>query len=263
MSIHPTAIIEDGAELGVDAAVGPGAYIQKGAVIGDRCRIGPNAVIYSGTTLGQGCTVHAGAVLGDTPQDLAFKNVPSYLEIGDDCTIRELVTLHRGTEPETKTIIGNSCYLMACSHAAHNCVLEDHVILANSVLLAGYVTIGSRCFVGGNAAIHQFCHVGRLAIVGGLAAISQDVPPFCMASTGQLNLLSGLNTIGLKRAGIDPAARQAIKSAYKTVFRSGLGTSKGVEKALSDHPEQDLVHEFCQFISESKRGVCSDMGRKS
>jgi UDP-N-acetylglucosamine acyltransferase len=207
--------------------------------------------------MGRDCVVHAGAVLGETPQDLAFKPVPSTVEIGDRCVIREGVTIHRGTAEGSVTRTGNDCYLMANSHLAHNVTLGNQVILANGVLLAGYVEVGDRAFLSGNAVVHQFVRIGRLAMLGGLSGISQDVPPFCTTESGVVNRLAGLNTVGLKRAGIPPETRTALKQAFRILFRSGLTRTTAVADLRSGPDLPPEVEEVLRFVEGSKRGVCS------
>jgi UDP-N-acetylglucosamine acyltransferase len=255
-NIHPTAIVEKGARLAEDAEVEMYACIASDTEIHEGCRIGPHVVIHPWTTLGKGCTVHAGAVLGDTPQDLGFKGVRSYVKIGEHCTIREGVTIHRGTDEESTTRVGNHCYLMANSHAAHNVELADHVILANGVLLGGHVKVGERVFVGGGSGIHQFNRIGRLAMVGGNSSISADVPPFFMTQPGDYNTIMGLNSIGMRRAGLTPADRNDVKWAFDTLYRKGL-TVKEAVAAIEEKFESGPAREMAQFISEAKRGICT------
>ncbi len=254
--IHSTAIVDTAAQLGTDVAVGPYAVIEAGVAIGDGSVIGPHAVLYAGTRLGRECRVHAGAVLGDRPQDLGFREAPSWVRVGDRCVLREGVTLHRGTQPDSATEIGDDCYLMANAHCAHNVTLGRRVILANGVLLAGYVSVGDGCFMGGNAAVHQFVRVGRLAMVGGLAAVSQDVLPFMTVATGECNVLAGPNTVGLRRAGLAAPERVAIRRAFHLLCRSGLATAAAREQLLVEFPEVPVIAELCAFAAATKRGFC-------
>lgn len=254
--IHPTAILSPGAQLGTDVQIGPYAFVASTARLGDGCILGPHAVVLDHTTLGARCKVHAGAVLGDLPQDLSFKDdAPSFVVAGDDCVFREGVTLHRGTKPGTATRIGNHVYMMANSHAAHNCEVGDHVILANGVLLAGYVTVGERCFFGGNSGVHQFCHIGRLAMVGASHIATKDLPPFCITPTSGSSQVAGLNTIGLRRSGFTPEQRAQIKQAFNLIYRSGLNTSQAAER-LRAETANPFACEFADFLAAAKRGIC-------
>ena len=256
MSIHPTAVIEAGAELGADVDVGPGAYVQAGASVGAGCHLGPYSVVYRSTTLGPRCRVHAHAVLGDWPQDLAFKNEESFLRVGADCVLREGVTLHRGTKPGSATVLGDGCFLMANSHVGHNCQLGPRVILANGVLLAGYVEVGAGAFLSGNVLVHQFTRVGRLAMLQGGSAVSKDVPPFCVTHGLSGNYVGGLNIVGLRRAGLTPEQRLELKRAFVLLYRSGLNVSQAVARIRQELPEGP-AWEFCAFIEASRRGICA------
>lgn len=257
MSIHPTAVIETGARLGKSVVVGPFAFIAGDSDIGDGCVIGPQVVVHAYTRIGAGTRVHAGAVLGDVPQDVAFKpGTASRVDIGADCTIREGVTIHRGTKPDTATVVGDGCFLMANSHLGHNVRLGHHVILANGALLAGYVEVGDRAFVSGNAAIHQFVRIGRLAMTSGCSVITKDLPPFCTARGASLNCVAGLNVVGMRRAGMSPQDRQDVRRAFKVIYRSGLNVSQAVERLRGEFPDGP-VREFREFIEASKRGICA------
>jgi UDP-N-acetylglucosamine acyltransferase len=253
--IHPTAIIEPGAQLGTDVQIGPYAIVAPTARLGDGCRVGPHAVVMDHTTLGARCTVHSGAVIGDTPQDLSFTGEESFAVIGEDCTFREGVTIHRGATPGSTTRIGNHVYMMANAHAAHNVEIGDHAILANGVLLAGHVTIGERCFLGGYAGIHQFCHMGRLAMLGGATILTKDLPPFCLTPTNACNEVAGLNSVGLRRSGLDSAARKQIQEAFRVLYRRGLNLTQAKEqlRAELDNP---FALEIAEFLNEAKRGIC-------
>lgn len=258
MTIHSTAVIEKGAELGTGVTVGPFAFIDAGTTIGDGCVIGPHAVIYPFTTLGRNCRVHAGAVVGDLPQDFSFDpREETRVEIGEQCTIREGVTIHRGSTKENRvTRTGRNCYLMAFSHLAHDVQLEDDVTLANNVLLAGHVRVGRGAFLSGHAGVHQWCRVGTRAMLGGHSLATQDVPPFCTLKSGAVNELAGLNTVGLRRAGFSPEQRTDLKRAYMRLFRSGLALSAAVQEIEQAEPSA-AVRELLDFVKTSHRGVCS------
>jgi UDP-N-acetylglucosamine acyltransferase len=258
-TIHPSAHVSSKAELGCEVVVGPGAVIEDRVRIGDGTRIGPYAVVMDYTTLGRECRIHAHAVLGDWPQDAGFQGQTSYLNVGDRCLIREGVTLHRGTKLETATIVGDGCFLMANSHVAHNCRLGRGVILANGALLAGYVEVGDRAFISGNVLIHQFCRVGRLAMLAGGGAFNKDVPPFCTTQGVARNAVVGLNVVGMRRAGLEPAVRLEIRRAFKVLYRSTLNVTQAVERLRREF-DSEPVRELAAFIEDSKRGICHYFG---
>ncbi len=253
MAIHPTAIIEPGAQLGENVTVGAFSFIDRTVQLGDGCSIGHHVTILGHTTLGKGCQVHSGAVLGDLPQDLAYQGGNSYVHIGNNTVIREGVTIHRGTKPETITTIGDNCLLMVNSHIGHNAIVGNQVIITNGSLLAGYVQVGDRVVISGNCLIHQFTRIGRLAMLCGSTATQRDVPPFCMTRSFTNTVLS-VNVIGLRRAGFTPAQRLEVKHAFDTLYRSGLSVAEAVAK-LEQSPESDITLEFCEFIKSSKR-IC-------
>lgn len=256
ISVHPSAIVDPGADLGNGVEIGPGAVICGGVRIGSGCRIGPHAVIYSGVTLGDDCRIHAGAILGDTPQDLSFKGAVSYVDIGSEVTIREGVTIHRGTTEGSSTVVGDGCLLMAFSHLAHNVCLGRRVILANGVLLAGYVQVGDSAFLSGQAIAHQFVRIGRLAMMGGGSGISLDLPPFCTTRSVCLNRVAGLNVVGMRRAGFPPAERQAVRRVFKTLYTSGLNRRQALE-ILEQAKLEGPAAELAAFVRASSRGICS------
>ena len=261
-NIHPTAVIEPGAELGQNVTVSAFAYIERDVVIGDGCQIGPHTSILRYTTLGPDCQVHSGAVLGDRPQDFAYQDAPSYVQIGPGCVIREGVTVHRGTQPETVTKVGDRCLLMAQSHVAHNVQVGNHVVLANGALLAGYVEVGDRAFISGNCLVHQFTRVGRLVMMSGGSAVQKDILPFCMTRSVSPNTLMGLNVVGLRRAGFTAGDRRTLKQALKILYGSGLNVSQATDR-LEQEFESVLVKEWVTFIRGSKRGICKFFKRSS
>lgn len=259
MSIHPTAIIHPGATLGANVTVGPFCVIESNAVIGDGCELGPHVAVLGHTSLGEGCKVHTGAVLGDVPQDLGFKNEVTHVRIGKRCTIREYVTIHRGTQPGTVTEVGDDCFFMAMVHLAHNVKVGNRVIIANNTLLGGHVHIGDRAFVSGSVLIHQFVKIGRLAMVGGGSGLSKDVPPFCMTRSMEVNTVLGLNIVGMRRAGLSPEERRQVKAAFKMLYTSGLNVGQAVEPLKAAYPDGP-ASEFAAFIEASKRGICRFAG---
>lgn len=252
--IHPTAVVHPQAQIAPSVEIGPYSVIDAGVRIGERCHIGPHCHLTGQTTLGEGNRVHTGCVLGDWPQDLSYKGAPTELRIGNDNTIREHVTIHRGTKEGSATEIGNNNYLMAQCHVAHNCRIANHTIIVNAVLLGGYAEVEDRAFLGGGAVLHQFCRIGTLAILRGGSRISKDVPPYCMAVEN--NELVGLNTVGLKRAGLSPDQRSRLKEAYSSLFLGGMNLTQALEDIQSRDKTVE-VQRLIDFIQGSRRGICS------
>jgi len=197
-----------------------------------------------------------GAILGHEPQDLKFdRNTRSYLRIGDRNVFREYCTVHRGTEPESATIIGNDCFLMAASHVGHNSVIGNQVILCNGALVAGHVHVGDRAFLSGCVLIHQFTHIGRLVMISGGARVTMDIPPFMLAA--ERNEVHSMNLVGLKRAGLSPAAMAEIKKLFKLFYYSGLnGTQALAESAKDGAFATPEAREFINFVKHSPNGIC-------
>lgn len=253
--IHPSAIIEPGAEIGPDVEIGPYAVVGPHVRIGARTVIGAHAVLAGRTTLGDDNVVFHHASVGAVPQDLKFKGEPSTLEIGHRNQIREFATLHLGTENGGMvTRIGNENLLMNYSHVAHDCILGDRNVLANGVQLGGHVTIQDYVVVGALSGIHQFVRLGESVMIGGGSMVSLDVVPFCNA-TGDRATLHGLNSTGLKRRGISADAMTAIKHAYRTLFQSKLKVADAVTeiRAAGACPE---VERMLAFVESSERGLC-------
>ncbi|MCW1886626.1 acyl-ACP--UDP-N-acetylglucosamine O-acyltransferase [Luteolibacter flavescens] len=255
-TIHPTAQVSKEAELADDVSVGPFTVIEGPVKLAAGVKIGGHAWISGRTSIGEASSVGWGAVIGADPQDLSFDPATdSGVEIGPRNTLREYVTVHRGSKPGTNTVMGEGNLLMTGVHLAHDVRLGDGNVLANSVLLAGHVHVGNKAFLGGGAGFHQFIKVGDLAMVQGLTAVSQDMPPFCTAYG--INQLAGLNTVGLRRSGFSADERAAIKRAYKLVFLSGLTR----EAALAEAATQDWPEPAARFLaaisSPSKKGVMS------
>ncbi|MFQ5739682.1 MAG: acyl-ACP--UDP-N-acetylglucosamine O-acyltransferase [Acidobacteriota bacterium] len=251
--IHPTACIHPESQIGKKTRVGPFAVIEAEVIIGDECWIGSHAVVKRYTNLGNRNKVFEGCVLGGPPQDLKYRESQSYLHIGDGNTFREGVTIHRATEMDGQTRVGSDNYLMANAHVAHECVLENHVVLANCVSLAGHVRIQDHAFLSGGVVVHQFSSIGRLAMVGGNAKVTRDVPPFFLAD-GVPARLRSLNLTGLKRSGLDPARIGTLKKACHILFRRDLKLAQRIE--LLEELKSQEVTELVQFIRRSKRGLC-------
>jgi UDP-N-acetylglucosamine acyltransferase len=261
LHIHPTAVVDPAARIGPGCRIGPHAVIDGHVVLGPGCEVGPGAFITGHTSIGARNRIHAGAVLGDSPQDLKYDGAPTRLRIGDDNTFREHVTIHRSSRPDHDTVIGNGNLFMAGSHVGHNCHLGDHNILANGALLAGHVTLDHRAFISGNCLVHQFCRVGRLALMQGGAAISRDLPPFCIARGD--NGIAGLNVIGLRRAGFKSEDRTTLRAAYRRLFRSRQPLASNLAAARSEFVHSDVAMELIEFVAAARRGVCRDTGSRN
>jgi UDP-N-acetylglucosamine acyltransferase len=256
MNIHPTAIISPDATLAEDVEVGPYSIIGPSVNIGKGTKIGPHAVIESHTDIGDYCHILQFTSIGATPQDLKYRGEETRVVIGNHNTIREFVTIHRATTADIGvTIMGDYNLIMAYCHIAHNCKLGDHVIMVNAANLAGHIHVEDYAIIGGLTGVHQFTRIGAHCIIGGASAVSMDIPPFVKAA-GNKAKLYGLNTIGLKRRGFTDETIQALKEAYRIIFRSSLLLAKAIEKVESDVADLPEVRHFLDFIKNSPRGVC-------
>ena len=254
--IHPTAVVDAAARLGDGVSIGPYAIIGPGVTIGDHTDIGPHVVVDGLTTIGARCRFTGQSSIGSPPQDLKYEGGPTRLEIGDDNIVREFVTMNRATEHGGGvTRVGSHGMFMAYAHVAHDCLIGDHVVMANAATLAGHVTIEDHAIVGGLVAIHQFVRIGESAILGGGAMVTLDIAPFCMAA-GDRAVLHGLNLIGLKRRGFGPETLLALRSAYRTIFRSGLRLRDALEAVRADAADEPRVAHLVRFIEQSQRGIC-------
>lgn len=251
--IHPTAIVDKKAEIGQDVEIGPWAYVGPHCVVGDGSVIHMRATLEEHVILGPKVTVGIGTVLGGKPQDLKFKGEVTTVEIGEGTTLREYLTINRGTSESFKTTVGKHCFLMSYVHLAHDCHIGDGVIISNATQLAGHVTVHDRAIISGLCAVHQFAKIGRNAFIGGASRISKDIPPFVKA-VGNPVQLYGLNSVGLSRAGFADSTISELKKAYRLFFRSDLNVSQALEKAgeLQQLPE---VKDFVEFVSASGRGI--------
>jgi len=254
--IHPSAIIDPAADVHESVEVGPYSVIDAGVVLGEGCTVGPHVHLTGQTTIGRDNTIHAGAVIGDAPQDLKYTGEPTRLGIGDGNVIREYVTLHRSNSPDEDTVIGSNNLFMAASHVGHNAVVGDHNVFANGALVGGHAEIANQVFLSGNCAVHQFVRIGTLAMMQGNSAVSQDLPPFTMVFG--VNKLCGLNIVGLRRAGIGAEERTELKTIYKRIFLNGEKAADLMEESTGE-PTRKLL----EFIASSKRGVCAHASRKA
>ncbi len=252
--IHPTALVDAGAEIGDDVDIGPFAIVGENCRIGDGCVIAARATLERNVILGAGVKIGIGSVLGGDPQDLKFKGELTTVEIGDGTTIREYTTINRGTTQSYKTTVGKGCFIMSYVHLAHDCHIGDGVILVNSVQLAGHVSVGEKAIIAGASAAHQFVKIGQYAFVGGCSRISQDVPPYIKAVGNPIKLY-GLNSVGLQRNNFPEEVVRELKRAYRLFFRSELNVSQAKERAATELKPFPEVQELLRFVEESGRGV--------
>ena len=254
MKIHKTSIIHKEAIIGENVEIGPYCIIEKNVKIGNNTKILPYVHIHSNTIIGKNNIIHENSVLGGAPQDLKFKDEFSELIIGDNNTIRENCTLNRGTEASRKTIIGSNCLLMAYVHVAHDCIVEDKVILANGVQLGGHSEIHYHATVGGMSPVHQFCKVGQHSFIGGGRVALQDVPPFILAN-GEPLKYSGINSVGLRRRNFDIEKRNLIKRAYKIIYLSKYNRSQAIEEIKNSLKMTNEIKIIIDFVKSSDRGL--------
>lgn len=258
--IHPTAIIHPKAALDPTVEVGPNVIIDEHVSIGRGTKIYANAYITGYTTIGENNQIHMGAVIGHDAQDFAFnQDIVSYVEIGSGNIIREYATIHRGSKPESKTVMGDSNFLMSGSHLAHNVILGSNVIVANFAAVAGYVTVGDRTFVSGGVMVHQFVTVGRLAMLSGNGRFSRDIPPFLVAL--ERNRVKGVNLIGLRRAGFSRETIREIINAYKIFYLFGYGKNKAIEALDGAGFTSPEAAEFTTFVKSAKRPLVMHISR--
>ncbi len=252
--IHPTAIVHPEAELGESVEIGPFSCVASDVIIGDGCKIHSHVTIDSGTRLGCRVEVFTGAVLGSPPQDLKYSNEKTYLEVGDDTRIREYATLNRGTTYSYKTVVGKNCFLMAYSHIAHDCIIGNHVILSNAVNMAGHVVIEDHVGIGGLSGIHQFVKIGQHSFIGGGYRVAKDVPPFILAM-GEPLQYGGVNRIGMLRKGFGEDIVNALKKAYRILYRSNLLQKDALRKIREEFPGVPEVESLIRFVESSERGI--------
>lgn len=250
--ISSTAIIEEGVEIGPNVIVGDHSRIGSGT------KVMANAVIGPWTTLGRNNVIHYGAIVGHDPQDFGFRGEESFVAMGDGNVVREYATIHRGNRPGTTTVIGDNNFFMIQSHVAHNCKIGNNIILAGGSLLAGHVEVEDRAIISGNCVVHQFCRIGKFAMMRGLSRTSRDIPPFIIMD--ETHTAKAINLIGLRRNGFDNPRIRAIKNAFKILFRSGFNMNQAMEKVRAECTVTDDVKYLLDFITLSKRGVCVGKG---
>jgi UDP-N-acetylglucosamine acyltransferase len=263
--IHPTSVIHPQAMLAEGVEIGPYVVIGDRVSIGARTKIGAHVVIDGTVEIGEDNHIFPGAIIGSEPQDVSYAGAASKVVIGDRNQIRECVTIHRPTQAEAITRLGNDNFLMAYAHVAHNCQIEDRVTLANAATLGGYVQVESSAVIGGLAGVHQRVHIGRCAMVGAMSCILRDVPPYLLVE-GNPARVRGLNRVGLNRNGIETrsAAFQDLKQAYRLLYGSTLTFAQALETLKLQAPEDPIAH-LVQFLQQAqspgRRGAISGRGR--
>ncbi len=254
MNKQDLAYIHPDAQIGENVKIDPFAVIEEDVIIGEGTWIGSNVTIMSGTRIGKNCRVFPGAVIGAIPQDLKFEGEKTIVEIGNNNTIREFVTINRGTNASGKTKVGNGNLIMAYVHLAHDVVIGNNCVLANSVALAGHIIVSDWAIIGGVTAIHQFVHIGEHVMISGGSLVRKDVPPFVKAAREPLSF-AGINSLGLRRRGFSDRIIRQIQDTYRILYQSGLNNKKALDKIEFDIPkskERDLV---LNFIRSSERGI--------
>jgi UDP-N-acetylglucosamine acyltransferase len=253
-NIHATAAVSSQAEIGENVTIGPHTEIEGGVTIGDGCTIGSSVQIAEGAVLGEKIRVFHGAVIGTIPQDLKFGGEKSRALVGDNSIIREYVTINRGTKAYGDTTVGKNCMIMAYAHIAHDCILGDNVIMANSVNLAGHIEIDDFAILGGVLPVHQFVKIGTHAMIGGGFRVQQDVMPYSLVGGYPLKVV-GLNAVGLRRRGFKREALQRLEQAFKLLFFSGLNTTQAVERIVAEVEKTAEIQTILDFIERSNRGL--------
>jgi UDP-N-acetylglucosamine acyltransferase len=252
--IHETAIVHPDARLAGDVTVGPYCVVGEGVELGPGCELMSHVRLDGPLLAGADNRFFHGAAIGGIPQDLKYAGAESRTVIGDGNVFREFVTVNRATDDGQETVIGDGCLLMAYVHVAHDCVLHDRVVLANSVNLAGHVEVEDHAIVGGITPVHQFVRIGRYAIVGGASRLQKDMPPYLKAAGNPVRAV-GTNSVGLERHGFPAATRKALKDAYRILYRSQLNVSQAVERIRAAHPSCEEVQHLVRFIESSNRGI--------
>jgi UDP-N-acetylglucosamine acyltransferase len=252
--IHSTAIVSEKAKLGKNVSVGPHSIIEESVVVGDDCKIASSVVLASGARLGSNVSVSHSAVIGTEPQDLKFGGEQTTAEIGDNTVVREFATINRGTIAHGKTTVGKNCLIMAYAHVAHDCIIGDHVIMANAVNLAGHVEIGDHAILGGVLPVHQFVKIGAHAMVGGGFRVQQDICPYSLVGGYPLKVV-GINSVGLKRRGFSQETIRTLEQVFRILFFSNLNTTQAAERIKSEFDSTQEIKEILGFINRSNRGI--------
>ena len=259
---YPHTSIDPAAKIGKDVKIDPFTVIHANVEIGEGTWIGSNVTIMPGARIGKNCRIFPGAVISAIPQDLKFAGEDTTVEIGDHTTIREFVTINRGTKDRMKTIVGNHCLIMAYCHVAHDCMIGNHCILSNNTQLAGHIVVEDYAILGGMCALHQFVRVGRHAFVSGGSLGGKDVPPYTVACRYPLSY-GGINSVGLKRRGFTPDKINHILDIYRVIYNGGMNPTQALEHLEREFPETEEKNEIIEFIRKSPRGIIRRYAQES
>ena len=251
---QPLAYIHPAAKIAPSVVIDPFVTIDQNVEIGEGTRIGSNVTILEGARIGKNCNIFPGAVIGAIPQDLKFRGEETTAIIGDNTTIRECVTVNRGTAAKGKTIVGNNCLIMAYSHVAHDCIVGDNVIISNASQLAGEVVVDNFAVIGGGSLIHQFCHIGPHVMLQGGALVNKDIPPYVKAAREPI-AYAGVNSIGLRRRNFSNDTIREIQDIYRYLYLSSMNVSDAIERIEAELPATKQRDEIILFIKNSKRGI--------
>ena len=254
VQIHPTAIVDLDAQIGAGCQIGPYCVIGPDVTLGEHCWLQHHVTLCGPMRAGARNKFYAYCSIGQQTQDLKYKGEPTYLEIGDENTFREFVTVNRSTTSEGKTHIGHRGNFLAYSHIGHDCTVGDEVVFSNNGTLAGHVEVGDNAVMGGLTAVHQFCRIGRFAITGGCSKIVQDVPPFMIAD-GNPAEIRGVNSVGLERKGYPAEKVKPIKEAFRLLFRSKFNTGQAIEAIRKELPPSEEINQIVEFIEKTERGI--------
>ncbi|HTY87883.1 MAG TPA: acyl-ACP--UDP-N-acetylglucosamine O-acyltransferase [Candidatus Acidoferrum sp.] len=252
--IHPSAVVHPKAQIGADCDIGPYCIVGEHVTLGDGCRLHSHVVVDGHTTLGKGNEIFPFAAIGMKTQDLKWKGGVTRLEIGDHNVFREGVTVHCATSEGGVTVIGSNNLLLIYAHVAHDCVLGNHIIMSGFAGLAGHVHVEDHAILSGYVAVHQFCRIGKFSMIGGCSSVRQDVPPYMIADGTPVEICT-INKVGLERAGFSDEAQNALRQAYKIIYREGLTTSNALTKIEKELPPLPEVQYLVQFVRASERGI--------
>ena len=251
---QPLAYVHPGAKIAKNVVVEPFATISSDVEIGEGTWVGSNVTIMEGARIGKNCNIYPGAVISGVPQDLKFEGEESLCEIGDNTTVRECVTINRGTSDRNKTVIGKNCLIMAYSHIAHDCQVGDYSIFSNNSTLAGHVTVGTHVTLAGMVAVHQFCHIGRHSFVAGGSLVRKDIPPYVKAAREPLSYV-GINSVGLRRRGFEADTIKSIQNIYRILFQMKFNNTQAIRYIEAEVEATKERDEIIQFIKDSDRGI--------